>query len=182
MRLIPALLALVLSPILMASPSAFPSTAPGVVEIKTLPAGTLLKSTGSGDYFDQSGRLFGPLFRYISQHDIAMTVPVEAEISPSAMSFWVAPGEIAKVSGSTDTVTVVQVSERRVAALGGRGSYNRKNFAAATERLGAWLATRSDYEAAGAAYAVYWNGPLTPWFLREYEIHLPVRPKRPAGQ
>jgi hypothetical protein len=51
-----------------------------------------------------------------------MTVPVWAQISPSAMSFWVAPGEIAKVAGSTETVTVVQVPERRVAALGGRGS------------------------------------------------------------
>jgi hypothetical protein len=177
MRLLPALLLLGLSPFLMAASSAFTPTAPGIAEIKTLPAGTLLKSTGGGDYFDQSGRLFGPLFRYISQHDIAMTVPVEAEISPSAMYFWVAPTEAAKVRGSTDEVTVVQIPERQVAVLGGRGSYSRRNFDTAEDRLRAWLANRADYEAAGAAYAVYWNGPLTPWFLREYEIHVPVRPK-----
>ena len=181
MRLFPALLFLLLCPALMAAPAAFAPTAPDVVEVKTLPAGTLLKSAGAGDYFEQSGNLFGPLFRYIAKHDIRMTVPVEAGITPSAMFFWVAPDEVPKVTGSTDEVTVVQVPERRVAAAGGRGGYNRRNFDAAQARLQAWLANQAEYEAAGPAYAVYWNGPLTPWFLRQYEVHLPLR-ARPARQ
>ena len=181
MRFIVALLTLALSPALMATTSAFPPTAPGVMAIKTLPAGTLLKSAAPGDYFEQSGRLFGPLFRYISKQDIRMTVPVEAELNPSAMYFWVAPDEVPKVVGSTGEVTVVQVPERRVAVAGGKGGYNRRNFEATQERLRVWLAGRSDYEAAGPAYVVYWNGPLTPWFLREYEVHVPVRPKSRNG-
>jgi effector-binding domain-containing protein len=183
MRLLLALLTLSLCPALMAAPSAFAPTAPDVIELKTLPAGTLLKSVAPGEYFEQSGRLFGPLFRYISKHDIRMTVPVEAELNPSAMYFWVAPDEVPKVAGPTGEVAVVQVPERRVAAAGGRGGYNRKNYEAAEARLRAWLAERTDYEAGGPAYAVYWNGPFTPWFLREYEVHVPVRPKdRPSGQ
>lgn len=181
MRLLLALLSSSLCPALMAASSAFAPTAPDVIEIKTLPAGTLLKSAAPGEYFEQSGRLFGPLFRYISKHDIRMTVPVEAELNPSAMYFWVAPDEVPKVAGSTGDVTVVQVLERRVAAAGGKGGYNRRNYEATEARLRAWLAGQTDYEAAGPAYAVYWNGPFTPWFLREFEIHVPVRPKSPAS-
>ncbi|MDQ5980631.1 MAG: hypothetical protein QG602_3608 [Verrucomicrobiota bacterium] len=165
----------------MATPSAFTPTAPGTMEIKTLPAGTLLKSAAPGDYFDQSGRLFGPLFRYISKNDIRMTVPVEAEVNGAAMYFWVAPDEVPKVEGSAGGVTVVQVPARLVASGGGRGGYTRKNFEAAQERLRAWLAEQKEVEAAGPAYAVYWNGPITPWFLRQYEVHLPVRLRNPGA-
>ncbi|AOS44111.1 SOUL heme-binding protein [Lacunisphaera limnophila] len=164
----------------MANVSAFPPTAPGIFELKTLPAGTLLKSAAQGDYFAQSGPLFGPLFRYISSHDIRMTVPVEAVVDGAAMYFWVAPDEVAKLRGSANGVEVVPIPERKVASLGGRGGYNRANFEAAQARLLAWLAGQGAVEPAGPAYAVYWNGPLTPWFLREYEIHVPVRPKAVA--
>ena len=64
---------------------AFPRTEPGVIEIKTLPAGRLLACQGDGDYFDQSNSLFGPLFQYIRSHDISMTTPVEARIEPGTM-------------------------------------------------------------------------------------------------
>ena len=30
---------------------------------------------------------------------------------------------------------------------------------------------------AGPAYAVYWNSPFTPWFLKRYEVHVRVRPR-----
>lgn len=180
MKFASALFGLLLCPALMATTSAFAPTAPGVIEFKKLPAGTLLKSAAPGDYFDQSGRLFGPLFRYISKNDIRMTVPVEAEVDGAAMYFWVAPDEVPKVQGATGGVTVVQVPERHVASVGGRGGYNRKNFKAAQERLRAWLADQKETEPAGPAYAVYWNGPVTPWFLREYEVHIPVRPRNPG--
>lgn len=60
----------------MAAQQAFPPTAFGVCELKTLPAGMLLKSEGSGDYFTEANGLFRPLFNYISSHNIAMTTPV----------------------------------------------------------------------------------------------------------
>ena len=81
----------------MATEQAFPPTAPGVTEVKTLPAGILLKSAGRGNYFEQSDGLFMPLFRYISRHNIEMTTPVEARIDDAAMYFWVAESQHAKV-------------------------------------------------------------------------------------
>jgi hypothetical protein len=170
-------LLLTLCPFAMAYEQAFPPTPPGITELKTLPAGTLLKAAAPGNYFTHSNRLFGPLFSYISANDIKMTVPVEAQIESAAMYFWVAPGELTKVRPSRDGVEVVQIPERRVAARGARGSYSQENFTKSSEALLAWLEARPDVEAAGPAYAVYWNGPFTLWFNKHYEVHVPVRAK-----
>lgn len=155
---------------------AFPPTAAGVNEIKTLPAGILLRSeTGEGDYFDHSNRLFRPLFRYIDARDIAMTTPVEARVTPGQMFFWVAPSEAGKVDGNSPGVTVLEIPERLVASRGGRGGYSRGNFDKTRAELEAWLAATATHEPAGDAYPVYWNGPATPWFAKRFEVHIPVR-------
>jgi effector-binding domain-containing protein len=159
----------------MAYEQAFPSTANGVSELKTLPAGVLLKSAGSGNYFEQANNLFMPLFRYISKHDIAMTTPVEARISDAAMYFWVAESQQAKVAGTEGSVEVQRIPERRVACRGAKGSYSRENFEKTRDQLLAWVASQPNLEIAGEPYAVYWNGPFTPWFLKRSEVHVPVR-------
>ena len=159
----------------MAAQQAFPPTEPGVCELKTLPAGTLLKSEGSGNYFTEANGLFRPLFGYISSHNISMTTPVEAQIDHAAMYFWVAESEKAKVSGDEGRVRVVSVPARLVASIGGKGSYSRENFEEAKETLLAWLRQQKGVAADGPAYAVYWNGPFTPWFLKRFEVHVPLR-------
>jgi hypothetical protein len=177
MRVAAILLLLVSASPLMAYESAFPPTKPGTSELKTLPAGTLLKAAAGGDYFARSGGLFRPLFNYISTHDIKMTVPVEAQIDDAAMYFWVGRTELDKVRPAGGGVEIIRVSERRVAARGARGGYNRQNFERTRDELLRWVETQGALVATGPAYAVYWNGPFTPWFLREYEVHVPVRPK-----
>ena len=164
----------------MASPEAFPPTPPGTTELKTLPAGVLLKSSGSGNYFDTADNLFSPLFRYISKNDIAMTTPVEARIDSAAMFFWVAASERGKLAGSAAGVEVVEVPERRVASHGERGGYGRANFEKARDKLLAWVAAQPGIEVAGEPYGVYWNAPFVPPFLKRYEVHVPVRPKPPG--
>ncbi len=165
----------------MATEQAFPPTAPGVTEVKTLPAGVLLKSTGRGNYFEQSDGLFMPLFRYISRHNISMTTPVEARISDAAMYFWVAESQHAKVAGSEGAVEVQRIPERRVASLGIKGNYTRGNFEKNRATLLAWIAGQTDIEAIGEPYGVFWNGPFTPWFAKRSEVHVPVRSKPAAG-
>lgn len=181
----PLLLSLVfalLSPLpAMAAAEAFPPTAPGVTELKTLPAGVLLKSSGRGNYFDGADNLFGPLFRYISKNKIAMTTPVEARVDDAAMFFWVGESERGKVAGSKNGVEVIEIPERRVASHGERGGYSRANFEAARDKLLAWLAAQPGIEGAGEPYAVYWNGPITPFFMKRFEVHVPVR-TRPAAR
>jgi len=166
----------------MATPAAFPPTAPEVSEFKTLPAGVLLKATGRGSYFDESNRLFRPLFDYISSHDIAMTTPVEAKIDGAAMYFWVAPSEEAKVVGNRGGVEVVKIGERRVASRGVAGAYSRGNFEEARDALLTWLAQQPGVVADGEPYAVYWHGPFTPWFAKRSEVHIPVRAVEPPRQ
>jgi hypothetical protein len=137
------ILALLLFTFPMSAQEAFPPTAPGITELKSLPAGVLLKSAGRGNYFDGADNLFGPLFRYISKHNIAMTTPVEARIDDAAMFFWVAESERTKVAGNEAGVEVINIPERRVASHGERGGYSRANFEKARATLLAWLATRS---------------------------------------
>jgi effector-binding domain-containing protein len=162
----------------MAIEQAFVPTDPGITELKILPSGTLLKASSQGNYFDQSGRLFRPLFNYISANDIKMTVPVEAEIDGAAMYFWVGREELAKVRESDSVVSVVRLPERQVASRGARGAYSQKNFNETRDALLDWVNGRGDLEATGPAYAVYWNGPFTPWFLKQFEVHIPIRFKQ----
>ena len=159
----------------MAADAAFPPTQPDTSEIKTLPAGMLLRSTAEGNYFDNGGRLFRPLFRYISEHGIAMTTPVEATIDDAAMMFWVAPSEVDKVAGSKDGVEVIEIPERTVAVRGGKGGYSASNYRKTLAALQDWLADQPGWQPAGEPYGVFWNGPFTPWFLKSYEVHIPVQ-------
>jgi hypothetical protein len=105
-----------------------------------------------------------------------MTVPVEAQIDEAAMYFWVAPDEVPKVTGPAGGVEVIRMPARQVAARGDRGGYSAANFAQTRDELLAWLAVQPGVEAAGPAYAIYWNGPFTPWLLKRSEVHVPVRP------
>jgi len=162
--------------------SAFPKTEPGILEIKTLPAGTLLKAEGEDSYFESSGKLFQPLFRYIKEQDIAMTVPVEARIEPGAMYFWVDPEQLDRVAGDTATIQVVRLPERTVAAIGVRGAYSESNFNTARAELLSWLESQPGYAPAGQPWAVYWNGPFTLWFLKQFEVQVAVEPVGTAGR
>lgn len=161
----------------MATEQAFPPTTPGTSELKTLPAGVLLRSSGSGEYFDRANDLFRPLFRYISRHDIAMTVPVEARIREAAMYFWVAASQEGKVAGDDGAVVVERFPERRVASRGARGGYSRSHYERTRDELLAWVSGQAGVEPAGEPYAVFWSGPFTPGFLKRYEVHVPVRPR-----
>jgi len=177
MRLLALVIAFWSLPITMSALEAFPPTPADTSEFKTLPAGLLLKSAGEGNYFDHANQLFGPLFRYISKHEIAMTTPVEARVDNAAMFFWVAPSEQGKIAGNEAGVEVIPIPERRVASRGGRGGYSRENFETTRTALLAWLGKQAEVEASGAAYAVYWNSPFMPFFLKRYEVHIPVRPR-----
>ncbi|MEM0966753.1 MAG: heme-binding protein [Verrucomicrobiota bacterium] len=155
---------------------AFPQTPPGEIQVKELPAGVLLESNSDASYFASSGKLFRPLFDYIDKRDIAMTTPVEAKVNPGEMYFWVAADEVDKVTGDTEQVRVVEVPERTVVSVGGRGSYSESNYREKEEELFAWLAANEQWKVVGDPVAVYWNGPFTLWFLKKFEVMVEVEP------
>ncbi len=154
--------------------SAFPKTSPETIEVKTIPASKVIISKAEGDYFERSNNLFSPLFQYIQSNDIAMTTPVEAEINPGAMYFYIGCEAALRDLKSTETVTVKELPERLVVSIGIKGNYSESNFESAKAQLLKWLEQQTDYAATGPARAIYWNGPFTPGFLKNSEVHIPI--------
>lgn len=154
---------------------AFPKTASGSYEIKTLPEARLIASQTDGAYFEGNNGLFRPLFRYIQANDIAMTTPVEAEMDPGVMYFYIGSDVDNAVLQETDQVSVHTMPERTVASFGVRGGYSEQNFEEAAQKLKAWLRKNKEYESAGEPRGIFWNGPYVPGFMKRFEVHIPVR-------
>ena len=158
---------------------AYPRTAPGDLELKTLPAARWMRTESANDYFAADNGLFMKLFRYIDSNKIPMTAPVEAGIKPGTMVFYMDDASAKRVDlAETAQVKLSSVPERQVAAIGIRGSYSRENYEEALTELKAWLAKRTDVKASGEPYAVYWNSPFVPFFLKQSEVHIPVAPAK----
>ena len=166
------------SQITSAYENAFPKTDVGTIETKTLPAAKLLVASSDNDYFEGNNNLFRPLFRYIQANDIPMTIPVEAEIDPGAMYFYVGSDHADRKLENTDEVNVIELPERTVLSLGVRGNYNSENFDAAQKTLLAHLAEQDEWVQTDPARAIYWNGPFTIGFLKRSEVHIPVERKK----
>lgn len=171
---LPAFCLILASPV-SAIEQAYPKTPVGEIEVKTLPAATLIASRSEKGYFEEDNRLFRPLFRYIQKRDIAMTTPVEAEMEPGEMFFYIGEAVDAEALADTGEVAVRRLPERTVASIGARGGYSEANFAQARKKLEDWLASQPRYEATGPARGVFWDGPFTLWFLKRFEVHVPVR-------
>lgn len=176
MRYFPLLLTLSFMNPVAAYESAFLKTDVGVIEIKELPPCSVIVARSDKPYFDRVDNLFSPLFNYIKQNEIAMTIPVEAEIEPGAMYFYLGTEAAKRDLPQTGGVQIKALPTRMVASIGTRGSYKEANFLKAREKLQAWLAAQTEYEATGPARAIYWNGPFTLPALKRGEIHIPVKP------
>jgi effector-binding domain-containing protein len=154
-------------------------TPSGEIEIKTIPESRVLIAESKGSYFEISNQLFSRLFNYIKEHEIPMTAPVEGSLEGEArMVFYVGTGiEESRLSDEGE-VSVLRLPERLVAAIGARGSYSEKNIRKNLDKLDIYMADQNEYEVNGSPYAVYWNPPFIPWFLRHLEVHIPVRPRK----
>lgn len=165
------------APSLLAVEEAYPRTSPGDLELKTLPAARWMRTESSTDYFAADNGLFMKLFRYIDSNKIPMTAPVEAGINPGTMVFYMDAASAKRADlAETPQVKISAVPARQVAAIGIRGSYSRDNYEAALAELRDWLAKRTDVKATGEPYAVYWNSPFMPFFLKQSEVHIAVGP------
>jgi effector-binding domain-containing protein len=167
---------LMLSSIAMAYDSVYPRAELDNIEIHKLPPARVLEAKTEGTYFNNSNGLFSKLFNYIKDNEIAMTIPVEGGFQPSSMRFYLgndAPRELE----DTHKVSVVDLPERQVLRIGSKGAYSETNIMEALMKLESWLENQSQWLAHGAPYGVFWNGPITPWFLKRFEIHIPVKSK-----
>ena len=182
MKTISLIIACALPAAASAYEKAFDKTVPGQVEIKTIPERTVIVTGRNEAYFDESNDLFMRLFRYIDDNDVAMTVPVKAEMNPGKMYFYIGEKALGKALKDRGEVRVMVVPAVKVMSIGGRGGYSEKNFEKARKRLFHHLNTSKEWKAGGPAYAVYWNGPYVPGFLKQFEVHIPIEPKRKGEQ
>jgi len=155
--------------------SAYKMTDAGNIEVKKIPESTVLQTKEKGEYYDKSNNLFIKLFNYIKANQIPMTIPVESGIKDAEMRFYVSADKKDGGLKDTDSVKVLKLPERTVVAAGGRGSYSEGNIDEAKMKLIQWLEAHQEYEQIGEPYAVYWNSPFRLWFMKHYEVHMPVK-------
>ena len=175
-HLIPVLMVgLAIPSLVRAYESAYPMTAAGFCEIKTLPAGAVLTTSTRGKYFDENNRLFMRLFETINQNKVPMTTPVEAKMTPGTMVFHLGSASSKRKDLELPGGVLRQTLPRRtVASIGIRGGYSRESYETNLAKLRSWLKNQKDWKEAGEPYAVYWNGPFTLPFFKRSEVHLPV--------
>jgi effector-binding domain-containing protein len=172
-----ALLSLLITFNLMGYEVMHEKTPVGEIKVLQLPARTALEASSERSYFEENNGLFRTLFRYISKHDLSMTTPVEADIKPGKMRFFVGNADAGKSRPNTSSVTVKNLQPTLVVAIGIRGSYSEENFEENRDKLEKWVEVNEKHQPSGTpAYGVYWDGPFTPWFLKRSEVHVPILP------
>jgi len=66
------------------------------------------------------------------------------------------------------------VPERTVASMGFRGGYSEENFQEGRAALMAWVKSKAFLHPAGEPFAVYWNSPMVPGFMKTFEVLVEV--------
>ncbi len=156
-----------------ASESAFKRTNEGVIEVKYLPASTVLVKRSNVSYFEENN-LFMPLFWYITTRNIAMTSPVEVRLNPGEMYFFVGKDASKRELKSSSSVDVEKIPSRTVASIGYCGRYNQSNFEKAKSKLVKWIEKQGIYTITGEARAIYWDSPSVADQKKRAEVHIPI--------
>lgn len=158
----------------MAVEEMYPRTEPGTIEVKELPARRALATTGEGDFFAGRDGNFGKLFNYIKKNEVSMTAPVEVDSTTNTMRFFAGSDVAGKALTDQGPVAVETKTTMTVVSIGQRGGYTRERYDAGLKELRAWMAAHPEWVPLGPPYAVYWNSPFVPGFLKHSEIHVPV--------
>ena len=116
------------TPLLQAYQSMYEKTPVGEIKIIELPARLALEARTEGSYFQANNGLFRKLFRYISSNDVSMTTPVEADINPGKMRFFVGGKDKLKKLRSNDSVKVIKIPACTVVSIGIRGGLLRREI------------------------------------------------------
>lgn len=146
----------------------------GHVQIRLYKKAYLAKYHSQGNKKTAGNSAFMPLFNYIREGDIPMTVPViqeEVKANEWDMSFFM-PSEksikdLAKPSDSK--VKVVEFKARKMIVYKFTGSMNDRNFEKFNPRLIEYVKHNNLVIKKQPVLASY-NSPFTPWFMRRSEI------------
>ncbi len=168
-------------------PEGFPApTADGKIEVKQYPAYRSATVQVNGDLGSASSRGFSPLFRHISDNDISMTAPVEAQYpaatlqanaasqGDTAVSFLYRSLDIVPKEVEQD-VQVEDMPPMTVVSFGVRGGYDYGIYTKGIERLQGWLVAHPEYAVTGPPRRFFYDGPFIPDALKRSDIQIPVQ-------
>lgn len=179
-------------------PDGYPApTPPGMIELKTYPSVRRAEYTAKGSSNFGMNVGFWPLFNHIKEREIAMTSPVEMDYRPSGertpldpmkdadgswtMSFLYRSADLGP-TGKDGRVSVVDTPEVTVVSVGMRGAYGMGAVNAGLEELRAWFRGQEEWEPAGEARGLNYNGPQVPMRSKWSEVQVPVRRRAGAVQ
>lgn len=174
-------------------PEGYPRPTPfGAIELKGYPTVRRAEVSGDGSGTRRGGGGFWPLFRHISERDIAMTAPVEMDLpgwsakngsdaQAWTMSFLYEKPDLGPTGDAGGRVTVVDADPMVVIAIGLQGGYYSDGPAGevydeALETLEEWVASHGGWEQAGPPRTLAYNGPMVPAPFRWGEVQIPVEP------
>ncbi len=170
-------------------PDGFPEpTADGKIEVKQYPTYRAATVQVGGDLGSASSRGFAPLFRHISDNDISMTAPVEAQYPAATLQTNAASQGETAVSflyrnlnmvpkAVAQDVQVEDTPPMTVVSFGVRGGYDYDIYTKGIERLQDWLAAHPEYSVAGSPRRFFYDGPFIPDMLKRSDIQIPVQRK-----
>jgi hypothetical protein len=172
-----------------ALPEGYPApTAPGAIELKQYPVvRQAVFSTQRGE-----GSAFWPLFRHISDRDIAMTAPVVmtgemagATEGGASMAFLYRSTDLGPTGPAEENVVVEDTPVMTVIAMGFQGRRGRERLLDMQAALQTWLDQQpagDRWMADGEPRVLGYNGPDVSVSRRWCEIQVPVRwqPATPA--
>ena len=165
-----------------ALPEGYPApTAPGAIELKQYPVvRQAVFTTQRGE-----GSAFWPLFRHISDRDIAMTAPVVmtgemagATEGGASMAFLYRSTDLGPTGPAEENVVVEDTPVMTVIAMGFQGRRGRERLLDMQAALQTWLDQQpagDRWMADGEPRVLGYNGPDVSGARRWCEIQLPVR-------
>ena len=170
-------------------PEGFPApTAADKIEVKQYPAYRSATVQVKGELGSASSRGFSPLFRHISDNEISMTAPVEAQYpvatlqanatsqGDTAVSFLYRSLDIVP-KAVEQNVQVEDTPPMMVVSFGVRGGYDYEIYTEGIEKLQGWLAAHPEYSVAGSPRRFFYDGPFIPDALKRSDIQIPVQRK-----
>lgn len=163
---------------LQALEQAYPKTNVGVAEIKQLPQARVITANNTVQLSDAKKPVFKRLFNFLKVNNIAMTIPVEKTFDENGMLFYLG-NDAEDDLQNVETVTILNLPQRSVLSVGGKGAYKKENLEATLNEAKQWLAKQSKWQVNGEPYFVYWNSPFTLWFMKRFEVHVPLKLNNP---
>lgn len=170
-------------------PEGYPEpTPPGAIDLKRYPQ--VRRAGISGSVTPDWGMNFAffPLFNHIKRRDIAMTSPVElnyegldeeASHKPRGwtMSFLYRDVNMGPtgIDPGDERILIEDVPPMIVVSVGMQGPYKLSLVNKGLAELRGWLASQSEWEAAGEPRALFYNGPEASARVKWSEIQIPVQ-------